>query len=77
MLHRDEVQREWQAARAFLARYQLAEDEVQALYAKEVADEDMETFFATLERVRQVKSDCKALVAAGDVNCACVRCDPG
>ncbi|RLN31753.1 hypothetical protein BBJ28_00003039 [Nothophytophthora sp. Chile5] len=60
---------EWSEARAFLDRYQLSEDEVRALYAENLADGDMDAFFGTLERVRQVKTDCKALVATGDVNC--------
>ncbi|RLN15326.1 hypothetical protein BBJ28_00002991 [Nothophytophthora sp. Chile5] len=66
---RDQVQQEWSEARAFLDRYQLSEDEVRALYAENLADGDMDAFFGTLERVRQVKTDCKALVATGDVNC--------
>jgi hypothetical protein len=76
----EQVQGELDAARAFLGRYQLSEDEVAALYARpddterreEVGGGDMERLFAALERVRQVKADCKALVAAGDVSCACV-----
>ncbi|KAG7380505.1 Golgi transport complex subunit 6 [Phytophthora pseudosyringae] len=65
----DKVQGEWKQARAFLDRYQLTEDEVRALYAEQLADEDMEASFSTLERVQQVKADCKELVAAGDVSC--------
>ncbi|ETN07900.1 hypothetical protein PPTG_12431 [Phytophthora nicotianae INRA-310] len=67
---RDNVQQEWKQTKTFLDRYQLTEDEVRALYAEQLADDDMDTFFSTLERVQQVKSDCKDLVASGEVNCA-------
>ncbi|POM66058.1 Conserved oligomeric Golgi complex subunit 6 [Phytophthora palmivora] len=67
---RDVVQSEWKQAKAFLDRYQLREDEVRVLYAEQLADEDMDTFFNTLERVQQVKMECKELVASGEVNCA-------
>lgn len=43
---------------------------MRALYAENLGDEDMDAFFSTLERVQQVKADCKELVAAGEVNCA-------
>ncbi|OWZ20474.1 Conserved oligomeric Golgi complex subunit [Phytophthora megakarya] len=66
---RDTVQSEWDLARAFLERYQLAQTEVRALYAEQLADDEMDAFFSTLERVQQVKTDCKELVAAGDVSC--------
>lgn len=65
---RDKVQEQWKEARAFLDRYQLTEEEVRALYAEHLADEDMDAFFSTLERVQQVKADCKELVATGEVN---------
>jgi hypothetical protein len=63
------VQGQWKEAKAFLDRYQLTEDEVRALYVEQLADEDMAAFFSTLERVQQVKADCKELVADGEVNC--------
>ncbi|KAE8986170.1 hypothetical protein PR003_g23313 [Phytophthora rubi] len=66
---RDKVQDDWKEAKAFLDRYQLTEDEVRALYAENLVDEDMDAFFSTLERVQQVKADCKELVATGEVNC--------
>ncbi|KAG6950272.1 hypothetical protein JG687_00014357 [Phytophthora cactorum] len=69
-IKRDKVQQEWKQTRTFLDRYQLTEDEVRALYAEHLADEDMDAFFSTLERVQQVKADCKELVATGEVNCA-------
>lgn len=63
------MQDEWKEAKAFLDRYQLTEEEVRALYVEHLVDEDMDAFFSTLERVQQVKADCKELVATGDVNC--------
>ncbi|KAF4320223.1 hypothetical protein BBO99_00009296 [Phytophthora kernoviae] len=66
---RDQVQQEFKEARTFLDRYQLTEEEVRALYAEHLGDEDMDAFFSTLERVQQVKADCKELVATGEVNC--------
>ncbi|KAL4114474.1 hypothetical protein PRIC2_014411 [Phytophthora ramorum] len=66
---RNKVQDEWKEAKTFLDRYQLTEDEVRALYAENLADQDMDAFFSTLERVQQVKADCKELVATGEVNC--------
>lgn len=67
------MQGELEDARAFLGRYQLPEDEVAALYATAEGDADMERLFAALSHVRQVKADCKALLAAGEVNCAYVE----
>ncbi|KAL3666305.1 hypothetical protein V7S43_008557 [Phytophthora oleae] len=67
---RDKVQEEWKEAKDFLGRYQLTEDEVRALYAEHLPEEAMGDFFSTLERVQQVKADCKELVASGEVNCA-------
>ncbi|KAJ0410016.1 hypothetical protein ATCC90586_000875 [Pythium insidiosum] len=64
------VQAELEDVRQFLARYQLTEDEIQCLYAKSLTNEDMAAFFPVMERVQQIKSDCRALVAAGEVNCA-------
>ncbi|GLE05607.1 hypothetical protein PINS_up014639 [Pythium insidiosum] len=64
------VQSELEGVQQFLARYQLTEDEIQCLYAKTLTDEDMTTFFAVMERVQQIKGDCRTLVAEGDVNCA-------
>ncbi|KAK1933927.1 Conserved oligomeric Golgi complex subunit 6 [Phytophthora citrophthora] len=69
-LKRDKVQEEWKEAKDFLDRYQLTEDEVRALYAENLPEESMGDFFNTLERVQQVKADCKQLVASGEVNCA-------
>lgn len=66
---RDEVQKECKQIRSFLNRYQLNDDEVHALYAEQLADEDMDAFFSTLERVLQLRADCKELVATGEVNC--------
>eukprot|EP00644_Phytophthora_capsici_P003397 jgi/Phyca11/17830/fgenesh1_pg.PHYCAscaffold_31_\ len=67
---RDKVQEEWKEAKDFLGRYQLTEDEVRALYAENLPEEAMDDFFNTLERVQQVKTDCKELVASDEVNCA-------
>ncbi|KAF4033108.1 Conserved oligomeric complex COG6 [Phytophthora infestans] len=67
---RDKVQEAWKETKTFLDRYQLTEEEVRVLYTENLADEDMDAFFSTLERVRQVKADCKELVTTGEVNCA-------
>lgn len=64
------MQRELDEVRAFLARYQLSEQETQGLYSQSLGDEHMPAFLDTMERVQQVKLDCKALVATGDVGCA-------
>ncbi|KAG7401272.1 Golgi transport complex subunit 6 [Phytophthora boehmeriae] len=66
---RDQVQQQFKVARTFLDRYQLTEEEVRVLYAEQLGDGDMDAFFSTLERVQQVKADCKELVATGEVNC--------
>lgn len=63
------MQKQWKATKAFLNRYQLSEDEVHTLYAEHLADDQMDVFFNTLERMQQIKEDCKELVAQGDVSC--------
>ncbi|TYZ56981.1 hypothetical protein PybrP1_004580 [[Pythium] brassicae (nom. inval.)] len=67
---KERMQRELDDVRAFLARYQLSEHETQGLYAQSLGDEHMPAFLDTMERVQQVKLDCKALAGAGDVGCA-------
>jgi hypothetical protein len=64
------VQEELDDVQQFLAQYQLSDDEIQALYVKTVSDDDMAAFFPVMERVQQVKSDCRSLVADGKVSCA-------
>ncbi|CAH0476029.1 unnamed protein product [Peronospora belbahrii] len=66
---RDTMQEQWKETKAFLDRYQLTEEEVHMLYAEHLVDEEMETFFSTLERVQQIKEDCKELAAIKDVTC--------
>lgn len=66
---RERLQRELDEIRAFLGRYQLSEHETQGLYSKHLGDEHMHTFLDIMERVQQVKLDCRALVASGEVNC--------
>ncbi|TMW65014.1 hypothetical protein Poli38472_009181 [Pythium oligandrum] len=64
------VQTELGEIKQFLAKYQLQEDEIQGLYAKSLSDEDMLAFFPIMERVQQVKVDCRSLVASGEIACA-------
>lgn len=63
------MQHELAEIRAFLGRYQLSEHETQGLYSKQLDDEHMHAFLDIMERVQQVKLDCKTLVTSGDVNC--------
>lgn len=62
-----ELQQDFEQISSFLAQYQLTEDEIQALYHP--PNEDMTPFFNVMERVQQVKTDCKTLVGSGDINC--------
>ena len=39
------------------------------MYAEHLVDDQMDEFFSALERVQQVRDDCKELVAKGDVKC--------
>lgn len=65
------MQRELDDVRAFLARYQLSEPETQEVYAHpSLTDDRMPAFLDTMERVQQVKRECKALASDGDVGCA-------
>ncbi|CAI5738510.1 unnamed protein product [Hyaloperonospora brassicae] len=66
---RDKVHEQWHDVEAFLDRYHLTDDEVRTLYAEELMEDDMNTFVSTLERVRQVKADCKELVATDEIHC--------
>ncbi|CAI5739064.1 unnamed protein product [Peronospora destructor] len=66
---RDTVQEQWKEMKAFLARYQLTDEEICSLYADDLVDNQMDVFFCTWERVEQVLEDCKELVAKGDVHC--------
>ncbi|KAI9911466.1 hypothetical protein PsorP6_009736 [Peronosclerospora sorghi] len=65
---RNHVLEEWKETTAFLERYQLQEDDVRLVSADHVEDQ-MDAFLGTLERVQQVKGECKKLVATGDVHC--------
>lgn len=69
MPNREKMQHELDEIRAFLGRYQLSEHETQGLYSKHLGDERMHGFLDIMERVQQVKIDCRALVASGEVNC--------
>ena len=60
---------QWHDVEAFLDRYHLTDNEVRTLYAEEVMENDMNTFVSTLERVRQIKADCKELVATDKIHC--------
>ena len=66
---RNETQAE--LTRAFLARYQLTADELQALHAPTIDD----SFFRALERVHQIHADCKLLLRSRHQRAGCVRCD--
>uniref|UniRef100_A0AAV1V4K4 Conserved oligomeric Golgi complex subunit 6 n=1 Tax=Peronospora matthiolae TaxID=2874970 RepID=A0AAV1V4K4_9STRA len=67
--NRDKVHEQWRHVKVFLDQYHLTEDEVSTLYAEELTDNDMDTFVSTMERVRQVKADCKELVATDKIHC--------
>ncbi|CEG48766.1 conserved oligomeric golgi complex subunit [Plasmopara halstedii] len=66
---REKLQQEGRQISSFLSRYQLNDEEVQALFGGELADKDMDVFFRTMERVQQVKADCKTLVSTSEINC--------
>ncbi|KAF1322514.1 Conserved oligomeric golgi complex subunit 6, partial [Globisporangium splendens] len=66
----ERMQRELEEIREFLGRYQLTEQETQGLHTKSLGDDHVHAFLGIMERVQQVKADCRSLVAAGDVNCA-------
>ncbi|CAI5732557.1 unnamed protein product [Peronospora destructor] len=51
---RDTVQEQWKEMKAFLARYQLTDEEICSLYADDLVDNQMDVFFCTWERVEQV-----------------------
>uniref|UniRef100_K3X0D2 Conserved oligomeric Golgi complex subunit 6 n=1 Tax=Globisporangium ultimum (strain ATCC 200006 / CBS 805.95 / DAOM BR144) TaxID=431595 RepID=K3X0D2_GLOUD len=67
---KERMQHELEEIREFLGRYQLTEQETQGLHTKSLSDDHVHGFLGIMERVQQVKADCRALVAAGDVNCA-------
>ena len=60
---------QWHDVKVFLDRYHLTGVEVRTLYAEERTENDMDTFVSTMERVRQVKADCKELVATDKIHC--------
>jgi hypothetical protein len=68
--YRKRVQEELAGVKQFLGKYQLQDDEIQTLYTNPLHDEQLPVFFPVMERVQQVKSDCRSLVAAGEVTCA-------
>lgn len=64
------MQNELEEIKEFLGRYQLTELETQGLHTKQLSDDQMNAFLGIMERVQQVKMDCRALVSAGEVGCA-------
>ncbi|DBA04870.1 TPA: hypothetical protein N0F65_006872 [Lagenidium giganteum] len=66
---KETVQVELEEVKQFLSRYQLAEEEIAVLYNRSLGDGEMYTFFNVMERVQQIKADCKEVLSTGEVNC--------